>query len=107
MAINPNYVDAYNNMAVVILAGEAKIVEQMNSLGTSSADNRKYDELKAKRSQLYQEAIPYLEKALELRNTNVDAAKTLMNIYSALGETDKFKEMRAKVEQIEASAVGN
>jgi len=107
IAINPNYVDAYNNIAVVILGGEAKIVEQMNGLGTSSADNRKYDELKAKRSQLYQEAIPYLEKALELRSTNADAAKTLMNIYSALGETDKFKEMRAKVEQIEASAVGN
>ena len=29
-----------------------------------------------------------------------------MNIYSALGETDKFKEMRTKVEEMEA-ATGN
>lgn len=107
IAINPNYVDAYNNLAVVILGGEAAIVEEMNGLGTSSADNKKYDALKDSRTQLYNDAIPYLEKALELRNTNVDAAKTLMNIYSALGETDKFKAMRAKVEQMEASAAGN
>jgi len=105
--INPNYVDAYNNIAVTILAGEASIVEQMNSLGTSSADNRKYDELKAKRTKLYNDAIPYLEKALNLRNTNVDAAKTLMNIYSVIGETEKFKAMKAKVEKMEASAGGN
>ncbi|WP_400079126.1 tetratricopeptide repeat protein [Winogradskyella sp. R77965] len=105
--INPNYVDAYNNMAVSILSGEAAIVEEMNGLGTSSADNKKYDELKEKRTQLYNDAIPFLEKALELKNTNIDAARTLMNIYSALGEMDKFKAMKAKIETMEASAGGN
>jgi len=107
VAINPNYVDAYTNIAVVILDGEAKIVEEMNALGTSKADNIKYDELKEKRTKVYEKAIPYLEKALELKNTNIDAARTLMNIYSALGETAKFKEMRTKVEAMEASANGN
>ena len=34
--LDPSYVDAYNNIAVVILDGEAKIVEEMNALGTSS-----------------------------------------------------------------------
>lgn len=107
ISINPNYVDAYNNLAVVILAGEADIVEEMNGLGTSSADNRRYDELKEEKNQLYREAIPHLEKALSLRASNVDTAKTLMNIYSVLGETDKFKEMKAKVEKLEAAAGGN
>lgn len=105
--IDPSYVDAYNNLAVVILEGEAAIVEEMNNLGTSSADNKKYDELKEQRTELYNTAIPYLEKALELKETNMDAAKTLMNIYSALGETEKFKAMRAKVEAIQANAGGN
>ncbi|WP_299122654.1 tetratricopeptide repeat protein [uncultured Winogradskyella sp.] len=105
--INPNYVDAYNNIAVTILSGEAAIVEEMNGLGTSSADNKKYDELKEQRAQLYSDAIPYLEKALELKNTNIDAARTLMNIYSAIGEMDKFKAMKAKIETMEASAGGN
>lgn len=107
IAINPNYVDAYNNIAVVILEGEATIVEEMNALGTSAADNRKYDELKGERTKLYEKAIPFLEKAIELRKTNVDAARTLMNIYSAIGDTDKYKEMKAKIEKMEASANGN
>jgi tetratricopeptide (TPR) repeat protein len=105
--IDPNYVDAYNNLAVSILAGEAALVEKMNNLGTSSADNRKYDELKAKRGELYAEAVPYLEKALSLKASNLDAARTLMNIYSVLGETDKFKAMRTKIEEIEAASSGN
>ncbi len=107
ISIDPGYVDAYNNLAVVILEGEAGIVEEMNGLGTSSADNKKYDELKEKRAKLYQDAIPHLEKALELRKTNIDAARTLMNIYSAIGDTDKFKAMKVKVEELEAAAGGN
>ncbi len=108
ISIDPTYVDAYNNLAVTILGGEASIVEEMNELGTSAADNKKYEELKEKRSKLYKEAIPYLEKALELKNTNIDAARTLMNIYSAIGEVDKYKEMKVKVqEMIDASTEGN
>jgi tetratricopeptide (TPR) repeat protein len=106
IALDPTYVDAYNNIAVSILAGESGIVDQMNGLGTSSADNKKYEALKDKRTGLYNEAIPFLEKALELKSTNIDAARTLMNIYSALGETEKFKAMKIKVEEIEVSAAG-
>ncbi|MBT8324406.1 MAG: tetratricopeptide repeat protein [Winogradskyella sp.] len=103
LALDPNYADAQINMAVVILDGEAAIVEEMNGLGNSAADNRRYDELKEERAELYRTAIPYLKKALELKKNNIDAARTLMNIYSALGETDKFKEMRTQVEEMEAA----
>ena len=107
ISIEPNYVDAYTNLAVAILEGESEIVEEMNGLGTSAADNKKYDALKEKRTQLYNDAIPYLEKALDLNKTNINAAKTLMNIYSVLGETEKFKAMKVKVEQMESAATGN
>ncbi len=107
IAIDPNHVDSYNNIAVVILEGEANVVEEMNNLGTSAADNKKYDELKKQRTEIYEEAIPYLIKALDLKETNLNAAMTLMNIYSALGETDKFKAMKARVEAMQSSAEGN
>ncbi|MCC1484554.1 tetratricopeptide repeat protein [Winogradskyella immobilis] len=105
--LDPNYADAYTNMAVAILNGELAIVEEMNGLGSSSADNERYDTLLEKRKGLYSEAIPFLEKALELNKTNVEAARTLMNIYSTLGETDKFKAMKAKVAELDAKASGN
>lgn len=99
--LNPEYADAYNNMAVLILQSEQDIVEKMNKLGTSSADNKKYDELKEQRIVLYKNAIPYLETTLKFRPKNLEAAKTLMNIYSAIGETAKFKEMKTKVESLQ------
>ncbi|MEO6348826.1 MAG: tetratricopeptide repeat protein [Aquaticitalea sp.] len=102
ISLDPEYADAYNNMAVIILAGEQAIIEKMNTLGTSSADNKKYDEMKEQRSQLYRDATPYLETTIKLKPKNVDAMKTLMNIYSALGETEKFKEMKDKIEAMKS-----
>lgn len=100
ISLDPEYADAYNNLAVLTLQGEADIVSAMNGLGTSAADNKKYDALKEQRMDLYREAIPYLETTLKFRPKNLEAAKTLMNIYSAIGETAKFKEMKAKVDTI-------
>ncbi len=89
--LDPGYINAQINMAALILDSEQAIVDQMNNLGTSAADDKKYDELKAKRQQVYKDAIPYLKAALETDPNNLQAAKTLMNIYSAVGDTDKFK----------------
>ena len=98
--LDPNYADAYNNLAVIILEKDEDIVEKMNALGTSAADNKKYDEYKLMRLDVYKEAIPYLEAAFKIK-PNIYTARTLKNIYSALEETAKFKEMSAKVEELE------
>ena len=77
------------------------MVEQMNALGNSSADNKKYDELKEQRKQIYTETVPYLTKALELNPNNSEVIRTLMNIYGQLGEDAKYKEMKAKLDAME------
>jgi len=99
--LDPNYINAQINMAALILDGEQDIVDEMNNLGTSAADDRKYDELKEKRQQVYKDAIPYLISALETEPKNLQAAKTLMNIYSAVGDTDNYKAIKERVDAIE------
>ena len=89
--IDPLYEASYLNIASSILDGESSIVEEMNSLGTSSADNRKYDELKVKREQLFVEAIPYLEKLVSINPKNIDAITTLKNIYGTIGDSVNYK----------------
>lgn len=98
--LDPTYINAQTNMAAIILEGEQALIEEMNSLGSSAADNKRYDELKNERMQLYNDAIPYLESVLKEDSKNIQAAKTLMNIYSAIGDTDKYKAMKAKVEEL-------
>ena len=97
----PDYVDAYLNLVAVILDGEQSIVDEMNNLGTSKKDNIRYDELKVERENLYKECIPFLEKLIEVSPTNIDALNTLKNIYGVLGENDKFKDVSAKINEIQ------
>ncbi|PQB04322.1 tetratricopeptide repeat protein [Aureitalea marina] len=99
--LDPEYANAKINMAALILKGEGAIIEEMNNLGTSAADNKRYDELKEQRVDIYRSAVPYLEDAVELRPNNKELVRTLMNIYSQIGEDGKFKAMKAKLESMD------
>ncbi|WP_417866550.1 tetratricopeptide repeat protein [Xanthomarina gelatinilytica] len=98
--LDPTYTNAEINMAAMILDQEKALIEEMNSLGSSPADNKRYDELKLQRTKIYKSAIPYLESVMNVDPDNIDAAKTLMNIYSATGDTEKYKAMKAKVDAL-------
>jgi tetratricopeptide (TPR) repeat protein len=102
--LDPTYVNAQTNMAALILGEEKNIIEEMNGLGTSSADNKRYDELKEKRVTIYQSAVPYLESVMKVEPNNIDVAKTLMNIFSAIDDTEKFNAIKSL---IDSSPEGN
>ena len=99
--VDPNYTKAYLNIAALILGQEAGIIEEMNSLGTSNADYNRYDDLQDLRNNIYSDAIPYLQTILTNEEDNISAARTLRNIYSALGDDVNYKLMKEKVEQLE------
>lgn len=94
IALDPKFESAYLNLVSLILEGESAIVEEMNSLGTSRADNARYKVLKKSRESLYTECIPILRGLVE-KVRNQEAIKTLMNIYGTLGDTEGYKEMKA------------
>ena len=100
--LNPKYGNAYLNLAILKLDPEQGLIEQMNKLGTTPAENKKYDVLKQKRLDVFNSSIPYLEKAVELNPENYDAAATLLNVYKALEMTDKAKPLKEKVLELEA-----
>ena len=99
MEINPNYINAYINLAALKLEDEKVIIDEMNKLGTSPKDMKRYDVLKNQRFNLFRSAIPYLVKAVEIDPTNIDVAKTLMNVYSALEMTEEYKALKAKIKK--------
>jgi tetratricopeptide (TPR) repeat protein len=99
--LNPDNSGAQINIAVLILAEEGALNEEMNALGTSKADYAKYDELKEQKNNIYRQAMPYLESALKTRTDNIDIVRTLMGIYSQLGMDDKFKAMKLRLQEME------
>lgn len=97
LEIDKNYFDPYLNLAELKLRADKDLVEQMNKLGTSDADNKKFDVLRAKQIANYKEVLPYLEKAVELKPTDEDVKRTLLSVYQALEMTDKYKALKEKM----------
>ena len=99
--IDPSMENAYLNLVALILKNESKIVEQMNSLGNSRADNLKYDKFKKERETLYKECVPILKQLIALDDSNLEAVQTLRNIYGTIGDNEGFMEMKAIMEKYE------
>lgn len=98
--LDPTYAASYLNLAALILDGEPELVEKMNSLGNSRADNIKYEQLQKQREGLFLEAVPVLEKLTEIDSSNVEALTTLKNIFGTIGDAANFKKMKEKLEAI-------
>ena len=93
--INPKYSNAYLNLAIIKLDADTKLVQEMNGLGNSAKDNKRYEELKVQREKVFKDALPFLEKVVEFDPTNKEAKQTLLNVYTSLDMTDKYKALKA------------
>ncbi|MBX9886584.1 MAG: tetratricopeptide repeat protein [Flavobacteriaceae bacterium] len=95
--INPKYVNAYINLAALKLEREKPIIEEMNKLGTSDKDMKRYEVLKKERLTIFKSVIPSLEKAFEVDPKNEAVSSTLLNVYSALEMSAEKKALQAKM----------
>lgn len=93
--IKPDFTNAYINLAVLKLQNEKTLIEEMNKLGTSDKDMKRYDVLKKKREDLFRSTLPYLKKAYELDPQNADIVKTLSGVYGALEMTAEKNALKA------------
>lgn len=96
--LDSNHYAANLNAAVLILNKDEEYVEQMNSLGMTAEDNKKYQELQKERVKLMASAVPYLEAAIKIDDSDVEVVRTLANVYAQLGEEDKSDALMQKIQ---------
>ena len=96
LALNPNDFNANLFYAELKLKADEKYITEMNKLGTSEKDNKRFQVIKTERDQNLKTLLPYLEKAVELKPEDQAARSTLISIYGALEMTDKAKALKAK-----------
>ncbi len=101
---NPGFAEAALNLSTVIINEGNALNDEMSSLGNSSADNKKYEELRAQKNVIFTKGAEVLESFIKTNpnSKNIDIYTQLKNIYGALGEMDKFNVMKAKIAEIEA-----
>ncbi|MFD2938914.1 tetratricopeptide repeat protein [Flavobacterium notoginsengisoli] len=95
LELNPNYIDAYINLAYLKLQIKKDLSDEIAALGTSKAEMQKYDKLSAVKDDVTRSAIPYLKKVLAIEPKNQDATKVLLGVYRALDMTAEYNALKA------------
>lgn len=80
IALNPNTFEGNYGMGALIFNKAKLVTDEMNALGYSKADQVKYEELKKNRAVIFNEAKPYLDKALTIKPDNPSVKAALGNI---------------------------
>ncbi|WP_033958797.1 tetratricopeptide repeat protein [Psychroserpens jangbogonensis] len=100
LELDPSMQDAAINISTTFIDEGNKLVEEMNSLGTSSADFERYDVLKAQKVDLFQEGANILIQFLENNpNGSNSIFQQLNNIYLAIGDVDKAKMYKGRIKE--------
>ncbi|WP_083191745.1 tetratricopeptide repeat protein [Formosa haliotis] len=98
LQLKPDYADAALNESTTYIDEGNSLIEEMNSLGTSKADNQRYDELRAKKTSLFDKGAQVLEQYIAKNpNPEPNIYQQLINIYNAVGN-DKAKDIQAKLD---------
>ncbi len=103
------------NLGALYFNQASGIINEMNGLGTSAADQKKYDDLAVRRDAMFGKALPHLEKVYtsldaKLSKLNQDDKVTYQSVIFALREVyakqnkmDKVTEMKNKLDAFKAA----
>lgn len=100
LELDPGYINAGINLSKTYLDEASDVVDKMNELGSSSADNKKFEEYQKEQTILYRKSLVILEGISENVPDDVSILKQLKGLYSFLGEDDKFKKVKAKLAEL-------
>ncbi|GAB0157223.1 hypothetical protein CHRYSEOSP005_24940 [Chryseobacterium sp. Alg-005] len=98
--LKPDMVNAHQNLVYTIIGDDSKIVEEINALRKTNADEAtKKIQIRKDR---FAKALPYAEKWYQADPNNIDAVSTLKEIYAITKNTAKVAEMKAKEAELQA-----
>lgn len=92
--VDPKFFDAYYNLGVLYFNEGVALTEEANKI----TDNQKYLEAKEKADAKFKEALPYIEKAHELKPDDMNIISTLRTLYYRLKMDEKYEKISKKME---------
>lgn len=98
LAINPDYFDALYMKGVIYVEKANAYTEEMNKLPLNAT--KKYNALKEEQKKVFQEALPYFEKAYAQKDYDADVLRALKEVYYKLEMNEKSMEMNKKLQAL-------
>lgn len=96
--LKPGNFDAFFNLGIVYYNLGVNQVDVANSLPSNQPE--KYETEKAKADQEFKNALPYLEKAYELKTDDRSLVDALKNVYYRLQMLDKYEAMLESLQRM-------
>jgi len=98
--VKPDYFRPYFSLGAEYYNVAVEINKNMNKLGTSDADQKKYDAMKVDRDRNFIMAIPFLEKAHSINAKDMDTLRALKEIYTRTNQKDKADKIKAEIDAL-------
>jgi tetratricopeptide (TPR) repeat protein len=96
--LDPQYFDAVYNLGAFYFNEGV----EMNNEANEIEDNKAYEAKRAEAKEEFKKGLPYLEKAHELDPNDTSAIVSLQQLYALLDMTEKYQEMKEKLEAVKA-----
>lgn len=78
--LTPEDFRTFFNMGIIYTKQADLLVEEMNNLGFSDEDKKRYDELEGQRKELFKQALPHIQKSAELAPENESVQRALKQV---------------------------
>ena len=95
LEIDENFFEANYNIGVIYFNEGVELTDVANEI----VDNVKYQEAKDIADKKFEESLPYLEKAFEVKPDDTSLMSTLKTLYYRLKMTDKYDEISKQMEE--------
>ena len=89
--LDPKFFDSYFNIGVLYNNRAAYEYEKCNKIKSDT----EYTKCKKVADEIYVMAVPFFEKAHELKADDVQTVQQLMKLYAKTGDQDKYAAMKA------------
>jgi tetratricopeptide (TPR) repeat protein len=100
LELDPNYFDSNYSIGFIHYNRGRAVIDQMNQLGMSTADQKKYDQLKKVKEEHFKTSLPYFEKCHELKPTDELSIKALWEVYRQIGQPEKSLKMKELLDEM-------
>jgi len=95
--LKPDFYDAVYSLGAMLYNTGVDILKKADD----EEDLNKYNKMKNEALEYFKKALPYLEKARELKPNDINPLISLKIIYYRLGNTDKYEEVKKKLDVME------
>jgi tetratricopeptide (TPR) repeat protein len=92
--IDPKFFNALYNIGVIFYNKGVEIQNKANEM----SDYTKFEQTKKDAEKYWEQALPYMEKALEIQPDDPNVLESLKGLYYRFDRMDKYNEIKAKIE---------